>query len=57
MTLRASLGWSTIPRIDSVLEQILKLGEQGQAQAAAQAAAQFRVPVLGEHGDGDLASA
>jgi hypothetical protein len=35
------------PRIDSVLEQILKLGEQGQAQAAAQAAAQFRVPVLG----------
>ncbi len=34
-------------RIDSVLEQIFKLSEQGQAQAAAQAAAQFRVPVLG----------
>ncbi len=35
------------PRIDSVLEQIFKLSEQGQAQAAAQAASQFRVPVLG----------
>ncbi|MFN4218638.1 MAG: CARDB domain-containing protein [Candidatus Bipolaricaulia bacterium] len=34
-------------RIDSVLEQIFKLSEQGQAQAAAQAAAQFRVPVFG----------
>lgn len=34
-------------RIDSVLEQIFKLSEQGQAQAAAQAASQFRVPVLG----------
>ncbi len=35
------------PRIDSVLEQIFKLSEQGKAQAAAQAAAQFRVPVFG----------
>lgn len=35
------------PRIDSVLEQIFRLSEQGQAQAAAQAAAQFRVPVSG----------
>jgi len=34
-------------RIDSVLEQIFKLSEQGQAQAAAQAASQFRVPVSG----------
>lgn len=35
------------PRIDSVLEQIFKLAEQGQTQAAAQAASQFRVPVSG----------
>ncbi|MCX8103653.1 MAG: S8 family serine peptidase [Candidatus Bipolaricaulota bacterium] len=35
------------PKIDSVLEQIFKLSEQGQAQAAAQAASQFRVPVSG----------
>ncbi len=35
------------PRIDSVLEQIFRLAEQGQAQAAAQAASQFRVPVSG----------
>ncbi len=35
------------PKIDSVLEQIFKLSEQGQAQAASQAAVQFRVPVLG----------
>ncbi len=35
------------PKIDSVLEQIFKLAEQGQAQAAAQAASQFRVPVSG----------
>jgi subtilase family serine protease len=35
------------PRIDSVLEQIFKLSEQGQAQAAAQAASRARVPVSG----------
>ncbi len=34
-------------RIDSVLEQIFKLSEQGQAQAAAQAASRARVPVSG----------
>lgn len=35
------------PKIDSILEQIFKLSEQGQVQAASQAAAQFRVPVFG----------
>lgn len=35
------------PRIDSVLEQIFRLAEQGQVQAAAQTASQFRVPVSG----------
>jgi subtilase family serine protease/PKD repeat protein len=35
------------PKIDSILEQIFKFSEQGQAQAAAQAASQARVPLSG----------
>ncbi len=37
------------PKVDSVLQQIIKLAAQGNSPAAAQAAAQARIPMRGNH--------